>query len=152
MGAAEATWAASAEATWEASLEATWEAFAEITSQAFAEITLAEDIVSAAAITAMAMALIARTTAHSTGRTPAPTERQADSEVAGARLSLPQRAHLENWRTVERRLCRVSPNYESSGSNRRRDGAAAGFPGTELEFNVLNLNLMAAPRAAPIIW
>jgi hypothetical protein len=106
---------ASAEVTWVASLEATWEAFAETTSQAFAEIALADDVVSAAATTAMAMALIARITIHSTGRTAALTERQADSEVADARLSLPQRAHLENWRTAERRLCRVSPNYESGG-------------------------------------
>ena len=60
------------------------------TAMAMAEVTMAmedtmgmEDVITVTAITA----LIARTTRHTDGRTPAPTEWCADSEVARARLS-----------------------------------------------------------------
>jgi hypothetical protein len=141
---------------------------AEITSQAVAEIALtADDVVFAAA---MAMALIARITAHSTGRTPALTERQADTKVAGARLSLPTGSpgELANSRTP---ALPGGPNLREQWfepSPFERDGAAAGLsvhgvrsevakpPHTtsrtpEFEFSVLNLNLMAPPGTAPII-
>jgi hypothetical protein len=60
-------------------------AMAEVTmALAMAEVTMAmEDVITVTAITA----LIARITRHTDGRTPAPTEWCADSEVARARLS-----------------------------------------------------------------
>ena len=95
------TWA-SAELTWGASAELTWEVLAEVTmALAMAEVTMAmdmaevtmamedtmgmamEDVITVTAITA----LIARITRHTDGRTPAPTEWCAGSEVARARLS-----------------------------------------------------------------
>jgi hypothetical protein len=74
---AEATWAALAELTSVASAELTWGALAEVTWRACAEITLAEDVVSLAATTA----LVARITRHTTGSTPAPTERCLSSKT-----------------------------------------------------------------------
>ena len=89
----EPKWVASAEVTWVASAELTWEVLAEVTmALAMAEVTTAmedtmgmamEDVITVTAITA----LIARITRHTDGRTPAPTEWCADSEVARARLS-----------------------------------------------------------------
>jgi hypothetical protein len=48
--------------------------------------TATEDVISFAAGISTT-ALVARITRHTTGRTPAPTDWRADSEVAGARLS-----------------------------------------------------------------
>jgi hypothetical protein len=73
--AAEAIWAALVEATWAALAEVTWVALAEVTWRACAEATLAiEDVISLAAATATAMALVARITHHIRGHTPATTE------------------------------------------------------------------------------
>jgi hypothetical protein len=81
------------EVIWVASVEPKWVASAEVTmAPAMAEVTMAmedtmgmamEDVITVTAITA----LIARITRHTDGRTPAPTEWCADSEVPRARLS-----------------------------------------------------------------
>src|ERR1700686_4459020 len=78
--AAEATWAALAEDTWAASAAGTSGVSAEVTSEVLAAVTwracalAVEDIISLAATPA----LVARIPRHTTGRTPAPTEWQAE--------------------------------------------------------------------------
>jgi hypothetical protein len=97
VGSAEVMVVASAEVTLVALAEVTRLASAEVARRAWAETTMAmEDVVSAAITTTAAV------TRHTTGPTPAPTEWRSDSEVADARLSKSEGAHLENWRTAER--------------------------------------------------
>jgi hypothetical protein len=75
---------------------------------------LADGVITvAAAITTTAW--IVRITSHTPGRTPAPTERQADPEAADRRLS---RFIGLTWRIGEQQNASstgVSPTYESSG-------------------------------------
>jgi hypothetical protein len=90
-----ATSAALAEVTWVASAEVTWVALAEVTWRAWAEITLAAEAVISLTAAFTTTALVVRITHDTPGRTTAPIEWRACSEVADARISLSREPCIE---------------------------------------------------------